>query len=267
MDHVGGIAKVAVRREVAAGSVVLSSSDEMVEFLTEKFKEKNHPKYYLKEIDSKRLEIARASLRRTVFRGIDGSSQFQVIVFKPDSTSIRAATRLCLCNLCKEDYGSCQLFSEHQLTSYNLNQVFLRSNNQTSTEDEIDLADEDEIYMNNFVTPESYVAVAADKKSPDTVWFIKVIEADCESATDEEDDYGNIIPKGATYFKGNFLERVNETIKLEVYKLSKKTTYFYKENILYPYVNFNETKKGLTLNKRDLADIIHFTEQTGFCHL
>ena len=42
VDHVGGITNVAIRREVAAGKF-LNTAEEMVDFLTEKFFEKDHP--------------------------------------------------------------------------------------------------------------------------------------------------------------------------------------------------------------------------------
>ena len=56
-DHVGGLAKVAIRRKIGAVSF-FANSEEMVEFLNKKFGQKVNPVYYIKEIDVKQLEIA-----------------------------------------------------------------------------------------------------------------------------------------------------------------------------------------------------------------
>ena len=51
-----------------------------------------------------------------------------------------------------------------------------------------------------------FVAVAADELSPDSNWFIKVIQRKCESSENVTYDYGHIIPAGFKYIKGHFLE-------------------------------------------------------------
>ena len=57
VDHVGGMAKVAVRNEVAAGMVFLNSED-CISFLSEKFSSMNTNKNYaFKEIDERELDI------------------------------------------------------------------------------------------------------------------------------------------------------------------------------------------------------------------
>ena len=67
----------------------------------------------------------------------------------------------------------------------------------------------------------------------------------------------------------NFLEK-NErltTSKKKGYYLSKKTTYFFNESILYPYVNIIEGKRGLTLDNTDYTDILLHIENNGYAHL
>ena len=61
--------------------------------------------------------------------------------------------------------------------------------------------------VDDFVTPESCVVIAAHQSSSDSVWFIKVQEVNLCSSQEEVDDYGNTIPKGTIYLSGNFLER------------------------------------------------------------
>ena len=58
VDHVSGLAKVAIRREIGPGSF-FANSEGMVEFLNKKVCQKINPVYYIKEIDIKQLEIAR----------------------------------------------------------------------------------------------------------------------------------------------------------------------------------------------------------------
>ena len=53
------------------------------------------------------------------------------------------------------------------------------------------------------------------------------------------------------------------TVKKKGYDLSKKVTYFFKESILYPYVNIMEGKRGLTLDITDYTDI----DNNGYAHL
>ena len=49
LDHDGGVAKVAVRSSISAGSV-FDNSKQIVTFLKEKFQEKESPHYHIKEM-------------------------------------------------------------------------------------------------------------------------------------------------------------------------------------------------------------------------
>ena len=103
----------------------------------------------------------------------------------------------------------------------------------------------------SFLTSGSIVAVAADRKPPETIWFIKVIEAECVSENAELDDYGHSIAKGVPYMKGCFLDKVTHSPNGQIFRISRKVTLFYNENVLHLYVNFTVSKKGLiwaTLN-------------------
>ena len=68
--------------------------------------------------------------------------------------------------------------------------------------------------------------------------------------------------------KGNYLERTtHSTATSQTYTVSSKITFFYKESVVYPYVNFKESMKGLILISTDYIEVIHFVEQNNFCHL
>ena len=150
-------------------------------------------------------------------------------------TVIKASKRLCICDTCKTDYGSCSLFRENILESNARIQIFLRSSvptpeNFNETEPNEDLSD--------YISPNSYVAAAAaDINSIDTVWFIKVIENGCISTGQDGDDYGHFIMDGVKYNKGCFLQRVDTLKNTEIYKLSKKVIHFYSESVVYPFVD------------------------------
>ena len=90
---------------------------------------------------------------------------------------------------------------------------------------------------------------------------IKVTKIDCVGNGKDVDDYGHIIPAGVGYMMGNFLEKSSH------YTLSKNLTFFYKESVVYPYINFQPCKNGFKLEISDYTEILHFIEENGFCHL
>ena len=55
VDHAGDTAKVSIRKAVASG-LSFSNSEEMVDYLDNKFKDSTSPKYYFKETDAKKLD-------------------------------------------------------------------------------------------------------------------------------------------------------------------------------------------------------------------
>ena len=101
--------------------------------------------------------------------------------------------------------------------------------------------------IEDFLLSQSYCAVAADQKSKDTIWFIKITNK--SSAIDSmSDDYGNKIAPDQQYLEGHFMEETVSLLKGYTYKLNeKKKTFFFKETVVYPFVQFKETKKGTSL--------------------
>ena len=67
------------------------------------------------------------------------------------------------------------------------------------------------------------------------------------------------------HLEGHFLEKDERftTSKKLAFKLSKKVTYFYKESIVYPYVNIDKGKR-LTLDMTDYTDISYHIENNGY---
>ena len=85
VDHVGGIAKISIRREIANGACI-EDADDMVTFLSSKFGEKTDLNYVVNEVDPKQLDILRADAKSKRFATIKGSSNFQIMVFTPGAS-------------------------------------------------------------------------------------------------------------------------------------------------------------------------------------
>ena len=67
--------------------------------------------------------------------------------------------------------------------------------------------------------------------------------------------------------KGCFLEKVTNSANGQILRISRKATFFYEESVLYLYVNFTGSKKGLIQNNTEYTDIIDYVENNNFCHL
>ena len=88
---------------------------------------------------------------------IDGCDSFRAMIF--------------VCDSCLIEYGSCPLFTQHQLQTYTLYKIYLCS-------DVVELNGEKEDNSNaseEFILPDSYCSVAPDSSSPNNIWFIKII--------------------------------------------------------------------------------------------
>ena len=81
------------------------------------------------------------------------------------------------------------------------------------------------------------------------------------------DDYLITIAAGQQYIEGNFLERQEMAKKGYYYKLQKKKVYFYKESIVYSFVQLKESKKGLFLSNEEYVVILNYVEKTGYSHI
>ena len=87
----------------------------MVTCLKLKFGEKVSPSYSIKQIDESDLLEKRQLNKLKVFKTIDDSSLFQVVIFNPHHPNIGASSRISLCHTCKEEYRSCDLFESYEI--------------------------------------------------------------------------------------------------------------------------------------------------------
>ena len=155
------------------------------------------------------------------------------MVFTPNVPTIIVAKYICMCQLCKNDCGSCQVFKEYTQNVHRTNKINLRSNYDDYDEcrsKNTDSEDEDE--FNEFLEPGSICAKAASEHSADTVWFIKII-GEFGSTAVVTDDYEHKVTSGQKYMVGHFLEKVNDNITSKKYKLIENDTIFFHESIAY----------------------------------
>jgi len=117
--------------------------------------------------------------------------------FKPNQTSFAAAPRICFCDLCKINYGSCNLFQTYELPTKQLKETALRS---SSTCNEV--VQTETTSSHDFLMPNSICALAADEKSHDTVWFVQ-IEEEVVATETLFDDYGFQVNKGHFDFQAS----------------------------------------------------------------
>ena len=194
------------------GGKVLNATD-CKDVLETKFGEKTNPNFFIKLIDVDDLEDSMAEeARLKEFPTIEGSDSFQVMAFQPNASYFKAASHLCICNNCQMNYGSCSLFSSHKQRTQTLKNIFLRSEVEIEGQNS-DIGDASD----DFLSADTFCAVAPDESSPETLWFIKVKDS-FKSAVEMIDD---------PYIEGRFMEKVDVLAKGYLYKLSKKKTFFF----------------------------------------
>ena len=165
------------------------------------------------------------------------------MLFSPNVKTFKAAPRLCICNECRNEYGSCSLFEEYLLTVTQLKTTSLSS---SIIEEPTTASDE----AASFLVTDSICAEAADSLI-ETVWFIQIVNEEKVSPNDLCYEYGIAIPAGHPYLEGRFLERNGSHRKGHKFKLSNKKTFFYKEIVVYPFANFTIVEDMYLLTNRD----------------
>ena len=176
------------------------------------------------------------------YHTLKGPNEFQVIVFYPKTTTVRAAKHLCICDSCRQDYGSCSLFQNYDLVVENLNKINCWSNYDGKNINDSVERDEETTSHNYFLLVVSVCAIATNNKSTNTVWFVQIKgEFDSPGTENVIDDYSHTASAGKKYMLGHLLEQVHDQITRTKYKLiHKKKTVFYRESIVYPFVNMSE---------------------------
>ena len=114
--------------------------------------------------------------------------------------------------------------------------------------------------------PACICAIAADDKSTDTVWLVKIIER-CEADKQCTDVYGHTVAQGNEYFSGKYLEWKSETRHKTSFKEMKKTMFFYRTSVVYPFVNFEKSKNLFHITKTEYCDVLSYIEHFAMTSL
>ena len=192
-----------------------------------------------------------------------------MILFTPNSETIKAAPYLCSSKLCLESYGSCKLFTEYSLTKHVLNKRSMRSNfsKRCETEDQ-DIVDEMHITLSSFLEIGSICAIAANDASFDTVFIVRILSDEVEPEDIITDDFNHQISTKQIYYKCHYLEKSVEGSTGYTYiENRKKVVFVYKEAIVYPFVNFEAKKDKLFITMADYCDVLHFIEHSNMASL
>ena len=81
------------------------------------------------------------------------------------------------------------------------------------------------------------------------------------------DDYGHNVIQGQVCFKGLYLEKDSTSQKEQSFKLINKFAFFFKDNVVYPFVNFMEKKDLHVITNNDFCDVIYYVEHYGMSAL
>ena len=76
------------------------------------------PSTYLKKLKKlDKLEAARKETLNFRFGTINGTRSFQVVIFMPNLTTIKASQIICMCKTYSLDFGSFELFKEYEINN------------------------------------------------------------------------------------------------------------------------------------------------------
>ena len=137
---------------------------------------------------------------------------------------MKAAPRLCVCDECKTNYGSCQLFKEYEICCNHLKKNCLRSAyvSDIGAEIEDDGEEHDQDEQLDVLLEGTVVALAADKKAYETFYLIQVTQEECPAQEDETDAWGKTIKVYFEYGKIPLLiltigiQRLLSIVRLEI---------------------------------------------------
>ena len=122
--------------------------------------------------------------------------------------------------------------------------------------------------INDFLTDDSIVAIAADEKSDETIWFIKIRSQEV-AASVIADDYQHTIAPEQAYLVANYFEKQHSSTKGTYYKLDAgRKAFVYRECVVYPFVQMDKIKPSIYfLPCHEYVDILGFIEANNLTSL
>ena len=131
-------------------------------------------------------------------------------------------------------------------------------------------------YMgSDFIFPDTFVAVISGDDGwqlrGDKFWLIRVDQTDLIATGDTVDSYGHRIPEGHSYISGHFLERLCDSRKSTIYQEEERTTFFYRKNVVYPFVELQaknfKGKNCLELHSTEKTYVLNYMDENGCSHI
>ena len=220
------------------------------------------------------------SAKKTKYHTVVGSSRIRIMVVKPNDEAIKVAPYLCVCEKCEVEIGSCDLYYEPNFsttenrarkptTRADMNADSDSSNESGSDDDESGSDDDDdETETAEWYADDTVCALAPDSNDDTrhSLYFV-FIKGSGMSEDDQQDAYGHQATKGQDFIWGHYLEEEKTLSKGVVYKFDEtKKVFFFKESIVYPFVNVEEKydrngKMNFFL-KTDYCEALIFVEET-----
>ena len=106
---------------------------------------------------------------------------------------------------------------------------------------------------------DSIVALAADTKACETFYLMKITE-EKEASITETDTQGKKIKEGQLHLRGQFFE--TDPCSDTRYRLLKKESIFFRESVVYPFVQMEAKKKHYELSADKFMQITRYIEKS-----
>ena len=107
------------------------------------------------------------------------------------------------------------------------------------------------------------VALAADVKAIEAFHLIEITAEENIAPYDEKDKWGNHVKSGQLHLRGLFFER--ESGSQTRYKKIKKEAFFFRESVVYAFVQLVARKKGYELTSEEFVQINSYIQNSGLC--
>ena len=94
----GELSKLLFRGKLELASYFVTGASDMIDVLANRFQDREAFDYVICEIDSSNVHQDRAKAKLRVSLTVEGFSVFQVMVYTPGRSVLKAVTCICLCN-------------------------------------------------------------------------------------------------------------------------------------------------------------------------
>ena len=169
--------------------------------------------------------------------------------------------------MCAVNYESCELFVICPLVYSHGNNTSLRASvkdyigidEQEDAEKEEEHEEEDPLQLG------TVVALAADVKAIEAFHLIEITAEERFAKCDETDRWGQRVKSGQLHLRGLFFER--ESGSQTKYKNINKQTFFFRERVVYAFVQLVARMKGSELSSEEYVQINSYIQNSGLCSI